>query len=115
MCIRDRDKTNTLKLLSEELVPMSRRPFESVEGLLEAPVCVGFRYGTMWQWANDCWFIIGKDRVAECILTVSLFKSSTIAYGQCHHQMHNRLGYNRCIAVGLRPVDRVLITKHNNP
>jgi hypothetical protein len=52
---------------------MSRRSFQTVESFLEAPVCVGFRDRTMWQWSDDCWLIIREDRVAERVLTVGLF------------------------------------------
>jgi hypothetical protein len=83
----------------------SNTPFQTIESFLEAPVCVGFRDRTMWQWSDDCRLVIREDGVAERVLTVGLFLGGTVADGKCCHQMDYQLGHDRCLTICLGPVD----------
>jgi hypothetical protein len=94
---------------------MTRAPTQAVEGLLEEPVFAlgGIRIPRWWPHNSD--FLRGKNTLAESVLTVTLFQTSTVLDREADEITEAVKPENRGKTITLRPLPTFTVSQNDDP
>jgi hypothetical protein len=107
-------ETEKGKKLQNQLIPMTRTPTETIEGLEETPVGAEGRNGTMLRRFHHDNFRGRQGRLAKSILGIALLEGAVLFDRHGDEQAYLHVSRNRSMAVPFGPGGDLMVTQNHN-